>query len=133
MTNNVAIASVLGGADGISLHILGGIFLHRQATLFGDRAVESLARWSFDAAFLGGEGMDPTGIFNSHAEVVRLQRVALEKADTAFFCLDATKIGRSTPHRVASWPEVPHLVTDATPAQLSAAEIPSLKRTLIPA
>jgi len=35
-----------------------GIFLHRQAMLLGPQSVPALADWKFDAAFLGGEGMD---------------------------------------------------------------------------
>ncbi len=123
ITNSLPVASVLGGAPGITLHLLGGIFLHRQSTLFGDLAVATVADWRFDAAFLGGEAMDPHGIFNSHAEVVRLQRAAFARARETVFCLDASKLARTTPHQVAAWPEVSRLVTDATAAELSAAGI----------
>lgn len=132
-TNSLAIASVLGGAPGVTLHLLGGIFLDRQATLFGDRAVATLSEWQFDAAFLGGEAMNAQGIWNSHPDVVRLQRTALSRAERLFFCLDATKLGRTTPHCVASWRESGHLITDATTAQLRAAEIPLTKPQLIAA
>ena len=131
-TNSLAVAGVLGGAPGITLHLLGGIFLDRQATLFGDRAVATLADWSFDAAFLGGEAMNAEGISNSHPEVVRLQRTALLRARSAYFCLDATKLDRATPHRVADWSEIDHLVTDASPVQLRASGIALRKPQLIP-
>ena len=119
VTNSLPVASVLGGAPGITLHLLGGIFLHRQSTLFGDLAVTALKSWQFDAAFLGGEAMNAEGIFNSHAEVVRLQRTAAARARESFFCLDASKLAKSTPHRVATWPEITRLVTDATTSELS--------------
>ena len=57
VTNSLPIATMLGGAPGMELHVLGGTFLHRQAVLLGDDAVRSLRAWEFDAAFLGGEGM----------------------------------------------------------------------------
>lgn len=123
VTNSLAVASVLGGAPGISLQLLGGIFLNRQATLFGDHAVSALSSWSIDAAFLGAEAMNAEGIWNSHEEVVRLQRAVLEKADRSFFCLDATKLNRSTPHRVASWEENFLLISDTTAGQLETARI----------
>ncbi|MGC4075152.1 MAG: DeoR/GlpR family DNA-binding transcription regulator [Nibricoccus sp.] len=126
VTNSLPVASVLGGAPGITLHLLGGIFLHRQSTLFGDLAVTALASWQFDAAFLGGEAMNADGIFNSHEEVVRLQRAASARARESFFCLDASKLSKSTPHRVAPWPEVTRLITDATTTELSQSGI-SLK------
>jgi DeoR/GlpR family transcriptional regulator of sugar metabolism len=126
VTNSLPVASVLGGAPGITLHLLGGIFLHRQSTLFGDLAVSALADWNFDAAFLGGEAMNTDGIFNSHAEVVRLQRAAAARARESIFCLDASKLSKSTPHRVAPWSEVTRLITDATTTELTASGI-SLK------
>jgi DeoR/GlpR family transcriptional regulator of sugar metabolism len=123
VTNSLPVASVLGGAPGVTLHLLGGVFLHRQSTLFGEEAIAALGAWRFDAAFLGGEAMNASGIFNSHGEVVRLQRAALGRAREAFFCLDASKLGRDTPHRVAAWAEVSRLVTDAAPSELRAGGI----------
>lgn len=133
VTNNLAIASVLGGAPGVTLHLLGGVFLHRQATLFGDKAVGALREWNFDVALLGGEGMNSDGIWNSHPDVVRLQRAALERARESIFCLDSSKLNQVTPHRVANWKEVGHLVTDASPEQLQAARIPLRKPRIYPA
>lgn len=123
VTNSLAVASVLGGAPGISLHLLGGIFLNRQATLFGDHAVAALADWKIDAAFLGAEAMNAEGIWNSHEEVVRLQRAVLQKAVRSYFCIDATKLNRSTPHCVARWDENFRLITDTSAAQLREAGI----------
>lgn len=130
VTNSLAVASVLGGAPSVALHLLGGIFLHRQATLFGDKAVAALDEWTFDTAFLGGEAMNAEGIWNSHPDVIRLQRTALSRTRKTLFCLDATKLDRATPHRVADWSEMGHLVTDASAAQLHASGVP-LKKSQI--
>lgn len=123
VTNSLAIASVLGGAPGISLHLLGGVFLNRQATLFGDHAVAALNSWKIDVAFLGAEAMNTEGIWNSHEEVVRLQRAVLQNVSRAYFCIDASKLNRSTPHRVAQWNENFRLITDTTAAELRGAGI----------
>ena len=123
ITNSLAVASVLGGAPGIALHLLGGIFLNRQATLFGDHAVAALADCKIDAAFLGAEAMNAEGIWNSHEEVVNLQRAVLQVAARSYFCIDATKLNRATPHRVASWDEGHRLITDASAVQLRDAGI----------
>jgi len=132
VTNSLPVASVLGGTPGVTLHLLGGIFLHRQATLFGPRAVATIDDWDFDAAFLGAEGMDAGGIWNSHAEVVRLQRTVLTHATRSFFCLDATKLDHRTPHQVAVWSDTDHLVTDASAAQLAAAGISLTRAQFLP-
>lgn len=124
VTNSLTVATLLGGARGLDLHVLGGTFLHRQAVLLGADAVRSLAAWTFDAAFLGGEGFDADGLTNSHAEIAAFQQAVLRRAGAVFCCLDSSKLGRATPHRVAGWDKLGSLVTDATPAQLAAAGVP---------
>jgi len=130
-TNNLAVASVLGGAAGVELHVVGGMFLDRQAALMGPRAVRALEDWSFDAAFLSGEGMDDAGISNSHESIAEFQRAVLHRAEKIFFCLDASKLGLSTPHRVAPWKQLTALVTDASPKDLAAHGIALPTRRLL--
>lgn len=119
VTNSLPIASVLGGARGIELHVLGGMFLHRQAVLLGPESVRALATWKFDAAFLGGEGMDASGLTNSHANIAAFQQAVLGHATKTYFCLDATKLGRSTPFAVVGWDAPVSLITDASTAALA--------------
>lgn len=123
VTNSLPVATLLGGAPGLDLHVLGGTFLHRQAVLLGADAVRSLGSWKFDVAFLGGEGMDATGITNSHAEIAAFQQAVLRHSSASFFCLDASKLGRVTPHPVGPWDKIGTLVTDAPAADLAAAGI----------
>jgi DeoR/GlpR family transcriptional regulator of sugar metabolism len=130
-TNNLAVASVLGGAPGVELHVVGGTFLNRQAALMGPRAVRALDDWSFDAAFLSGEGMDDAGISNSHESIAEFQRAVLHQAEEIYFCLDASKLGRSTPHRVAPWKQLTALVTDASQKELAATGIELSPRKLL--
>lgn len=133
VTNSLPIASVLGGARGVELHVLGGMFLHRQAILLGPQSVRALSAWKFDAAFLGGEGMDAHGITNSHANIAAFQQTVLRHAAKTCFCLDASKLGRATPHRVAGWNEPFTLITDATAADLAKAGIPLPLTRYLPA
>ncbi len=114
VTNSLAAATVLGGVPGLELHVLGGMFLDRQAALMGARAIRGLADWTFDAAFLGGEAMDEIGISNTHESIAAFQKAVLASATRVYFCLDASKLGRATPYRVASWSEITFLITDAT-------------------
>jgi DeoR/GlpR family transcriptional regulator of sugar metabolism len=120
VTNSLAAASVLGGAAGVELHVVGGMFLNRQAALMGPRAIKALGEWSFDAAFLGGEGMDAAGISNSHESVAGFQKSVLRRARRVYFCLDASKLGRATPHRVAAWSGLSALISDTPPSRLAA-------------
>ncbi|HVU17345.1 MAG TPA: DeoR/GlpR family DNA-binding transcription regulator [Candidatus Didemnitutus sp.] len=122
VTNSLPVANVLGGVPGLELHVLGGTYLHRQAVLFGPEAIAALGKWRFAAAFLGGEGMDGSGVSNSHPEIAAFQRAVLQRTRAAWFLLDHTKLGTRTPHAVADWSRI-GLVTDATVARLAAAGI----------
>jgi DeoR/GlpR family transcriptional regulator of sugar metabolism len=119
VTNSLSAATVLGGVAGLELHVLGGMFMSRQAALMGSRAVEALGDWKFDAAFLAGEGMDAAGITNSHDHIAAFQQAVLPHATRTFFCLDATKLGQATPFRAAGWSQVSVLVTDASAKSLA--------------
>ncbi|WP_438482514.1 DeoR/GlpR family DNA-binding transcription regulator [Oleiharenicola lentus] len=114
VTNSLSAATVLGGVESLELHVLGGMFLNRQAALMGARSLQALADWKFDFAFLAGEGMDAAGITNSHDHIAAFQQEMLGHAAKTLFCLDATKLGRATPHRVANWAQISALITDAS-------------------
>lgn len=131
VTNNLSVATVLGTHEDIDLHVLGGTFLRRQAALLGGDAVRALNNWQFDVAFLGGEGMDAGGITNSHPEIAAFQKTVCERTPKTFFCLDATKLGHTTPHRVARWGDFAGLITDATARQFAAAGIKFPSRQLL--
>lgn len=117
-TNSLAAASILSGSTGVELHVIGGMFLNRQSALMGERAIRALEGWTFDAAFLGAAGMDASGLTNSHKSIVDFQWAVLHQAAQVYFCLDAFKLGRTAPYRVASWRRVTALITDATPKRL---------------
>jgi DeoR/GlpR family transcriptional regulator of sugar metabolism len=123
VTNSLSAATVLGGVEALELHVLGGQFLNRQAALMGARALQALADWKFDVALLAGEGMDADGITNSHDHIAKFQKEVLKHAKRSLFCLDATKLGRATPHRVTDWQELSALVTDASAKDLAANQI----------
>ncbi len=127
VTNSIATASIMGGIAGLTLHMLGGEFLHRQSVLFGPNAVKAAATWKFDAAFLGAEAMNSLGIWNSHPEVVELQRAVIAQATHSYFMLDSTKCGRTTPHLLANWKEIDRLITNTPIKQLGLHSIPTDK------
>jgi DeoR/GlpR family transcriptional regulator of sugar metabolism len=118
VTNSLAAASVLSGVAGIELHVVGGMFLNRQAALMGEQALLALGKWRFDAAFLSASGMDASGFTNSHESIAELQKAILRRATEIYFCLDAFKLGKTAPYRVATWRRVTALVTDAQPKRL---------------
>jgi DeoR/GlpR family transcriptional regulator of sugar metabolism len=132
VTNSLPVATMLGGAPGLELHMLGGTFLHRQAVLLGQSSLLALAAWNFDAAFLGGEGMGSDGITNSQAELAAFQQTVLRRTLKSYFCLDATKLGLTTPYIVTTWKNPFSLISDAQSSQLATSGINIPNHRLIP-
>ena len=133
VTNNLPVAEVLADRDEIAVHLLGGQYFRRGSLLIGGHALDHLTAWAFDLAFLGAEGMDDAGMWNSQAEIVALQRAVAKRAPRAVFCLDAAKLGRRASEFLLGWDRVDRLLTDATPAALKAAGIALPAKHLIAA
>jgi len=121
VTNSLPVASALGGIRGISLHVLGGQLLDRQAALFGSRALRALREWRFEAAFFGGEAVNAAGISNSIPDVAQFQRFVLRRTRSAYFCLDSTKLGGAPSHCFANWGDFSALISDASAKRMAAA------------
>lgn len=133
VTNNLPVADLLADRAEIAVHLLGGQYFRRGSLLIGGHALDHLAAWAFDLAFLGAEGMDGEGLWNSQADVVALQRAVARRAPRAVFCLDAAKLGRRAPEFLLGWDRVDRLLTDATPGALKAAGITLSAKHLIAA
>jgi DeoR/GlpR family transcriptional regulator of sugar metabolism len=134
VTNNLSVAETLSAAkDDLTVNLLGGQYFARQRLVLGRQAVRALRLWKFDVAFLGAEGMDATGLWNSHADVVSLQRQVAATTPQVGFCVDAGKCGRQAAAFLLNWGEVNHLVSDASPATLQGHGIVLKSGQLVPA
>jgi DeoR/GlpR family transcriptional regulator of sugar metabolism len=131
VTNNLPVAEALRSVEGLETHLLGGLFLDRQAILLGAKACQAAQFWKFDAAFLSAQAMDAQGIWNTQADVVTLQRAILQRSKQVFFCIDASKAGKSTDHLLVPWPDVSQIISDTTVPQLSKIGIYLQKQQII--
>jgi DeoR/GlpR family transcriptional regulator of sugar metabolism len=123
VTNNLHVAMVLADTDGVRVHVVGGQLLPRQAILLGDAAIQSLARWDFDIAFLGAEGLTHEGVWNTTAGMVKLQKTIARRSLLIAFCMDRQKIGRSAQEFLFQLPPEATLLTDASPSELRRARV----------
>jgi DeoR/GlpR family transcriptional regulator of sugar metabolism len=85
--------------------------------------MRALREWRFEAAFFGGEAANAAGIYNSHPDVVAFQRFVLRRTRNGYFCLDSTKLGSSTSHRVVGWDDFSAVISDASVRQMAASGI----------
>lgn len=131
VTCNIPCAELLAPVEALQVFLLGGRFLVRQSVLLGDTARRAVGHWRIDVAFLGAEGVTAEGFWNSQEEIIRLQRAAARRATRVVLCADATKLGLRTPFFVLPWSDSVHLLSDATAAQLRAANVTLPKDHLI--
>ncbi len=134
VTNNLPVAETLSAAtDEVTVHLLGGQYFARQRLVLGKQAQRALRLWKYDVAFLGAEGMDAEGLWNSHEDVVALQRQVAAATPQVGFCVDAGKCGRQAPAFLLPWTAVKRLVSDADAATLHAHGIALKRAQLVPA
>lgn len=119
ITNSLPIANHFGSSSRHEVHLSGGVIYPRLGTLVGPHAVETFSRLHADVAILSAGGIDPDGLYNSHALVVDIQRAMIASAGKVIFCLDHTKFARRSGFFLCDFANVDVVVTDAAaPAEL---------------
>ncbi|MDP0499124.1 MAG: DeoR/GlpR family DNA-binding transcription regulator [Verrucomicrobiota bacterium JB022] len=119
VTNNIAVAELLGEEPGIHTILSGGRYFGRQSALLGREAKAHLKDYQFDLCLLGAEAMNERGIWNSDAEIVELQQAVIEQSKRALFALDASKWNRTAGEFLCPWLSLDYLVTDLPHAEFA--------------
>lgn len=112
ITNNLALLETLGSLPGAKTILLGGQLLERQSVLLGNEAVKAASAQDINIAFLSAQGMTDQGLWNSQRDIIRLQKAVMKRATRSCFCLDRSKLGRTAPEHLTTWPKVGTLVSD---------------------
>jgi DeoR/GlpR family transcriptional regulator of sugar metabolism len=123
ITNNLALLETLGSISGAKTILLGGQLLERQSVLLGNEAVKAATAQEIDLAFLGAQGMNAQGLWNSQHDIIRLQQAVMKRAVRSCFCLDRSKLGRTAPEHLVAWPKVGTLISDLSLPELRQAGI----------
>jgi len=118
VTNSLPVAEILAPVPGVRLHVLGGELLPRQSVLFGEAAHKALEFYQIDVAFLGAQGANRDGIWNTQMDVVSFQRRLLERVAKAVVCLDDSKLDKTAPVFLCGWEKVETLLTNASPQRV---------------
>jgi len=119
VTNSIDIAEVLGGRDGVELHLTGGRFNPWQRSLEGAQARLGLGQFRFDKLILGACAIDPQGLTCPSDDEASLKQAMLRQASQVIVVADAAKFGKGFMHRLCAFEAIDVLVTDrALPAML---------------
>ncbi|TPM09174.1 MULTISPECIES: DeoR/GlpR family DNA-binding transcription regulator [unclassified Mesorhizobium] len=115
-TTSLKIALHLCHVPGMRVHILGGEVDPGEEAASGIDALDAMARFRVDIAFLGGGALSPNGEVTDFTRAGAEQRgrmIAL--AGKTYFVLDSSKFGKLTPLRIPNFDRAAGVIVDARP------------------
>lgn len=123
VTRGLEAALLLAKAEDVEVVMLGGQIRPLSHGVVGPLASIAFDRFTFDAAFLGADAVDPVrGLGEPTGEESYVKERAASRASAVFVLADASKLD---PANVASWAPLPEpwtLITDASvPAPVTSA------------
>ncbi|MFP4281568.1 MAG: DeoR/GlpR family DNA-binding transcription regulator [Opitutales bacterium] len=112
VTNSLSVANHFASHPGVEVVVSGGVVYPRLQVMVGPLATHAFTSLRADIAIMGGGGATGEGIMNSHLLLVETQQAMMNSAQRVIFCLDHTKIGRSSFAPLCGWERVDTLVTN---------------------
>jgi DeoR/GlpR family transcriptional regulator of sugar metabolism len=98
-TTSLAVLDELAGAEGLTVHCLGGTLRALSQALVGPIAENALDRMSFDRAFLGADSVDAErGICEADLAQSRLKELMAQRCTHVYLLAHAAKLGRRPFH-----------------------------------
>jgi DeoR family transcriptional regulator of aga operon len=113
LTSSLAIASALYVYDNIDLILLGGNVRHQNPDLSGPLTEENLRQFHTEMAILGADAVDRDGPYTSDLGIARISRAMIASARESWLVVDSSKFRNRAFVKLADWPAITHLVTDA--------------------
>jgi DeoR family transcriptional regulator, glycerol-3-phosphate regulon repressor len=117
VTNNVDVALILGEAEGVEMHLVGGVWRPNDRDLVGPGAIRYFERFHATHAVVGAGGLHPTsGALDFSYGDAQITNAILQNSRTRYLAVDASKWRGTAAVRVAPFSAFTHFVTDVVPA-----------------
>jgi DeoR family transcriptional regulator of aga operon len=126
VTNDLAIAQVLGTAKDIQVHILGGQLRPGFTTVMGHSVIEAAAAIRADVLLCGAHAVCESMLSETSAEIAAVKRAFIQAARQKRLLVDASKFRAAAFMRVAPLQAFDEVVTDAGIGAEHAEEIRTL-------
>jgi DeoR family transcriptional regulator of aga operon len=133
VTNDLAIAQLLGSSALVRVHVLGGQMRPGSNTLTGDAVLHASRDIRADVLLLGAHAVTNGEISETLPEVAAVKRAFIAAAARKVLLVDASKFRPSAFMRVCSLAELDELVADrgAPPADTDGARSAGISVTLV--
>ena len=112
VTNDLAIAQVLGAAPGIQVHVLGGQLRPGFTTVLGPSVIEGAAAISADVLLCGAHAVSAGMLSETSAEVAAVKRAFAQAARVRRLLVDASKFRAAALMRVLPLRSFDQVLTD---------------------
>lgn len=133
VTNDLAIAQLLGASPLVQVHVLGGVLRAGSPTLTGDALTEAAARLHADVLLCGAHSVADGVLTETSAEVAAAKRALIQAASVRRLLVDSSKFRPRTFMQVAPVTEFQELITDdgATADELERLRAAGLRVTTV--
>ncbi|WP_070119523.1 DeoR/GlpR family DNA-binding transcription regulator [Bacillus marinisedimentorum] len=115
VTNSINQVEILSQKDRVEMYLLGGRLNKHHRFLYGTSAVEKLAEYHADKAFIGVGGIMDTGLAIQYEEDGMIKKKMIDQADQVILLTDHSKFGKPYFYQFASLQDIDVLVTDRLP------------------
>ncbi|NUB45703.1 DeoR/GlpR transcriptional regulator [Fertoebacter nigrum] len=113
VTNNINVANTLVGNDSCEIMVAGGALRRSDGGLVGDLTSDFIGQFKVDYAIIGTSALDGDGdLLDFDLPEVRVSRAIIRQSRKVFLVVDASKLARSAPVRLASLAELDAVFTD---------------------
>lgn len=130
VTNDLAIAQLLGAVPNIQVHVFGGHLRPGSATLVGDSLIAAAAQIQADVLLCGAHAVTDGVVSETSPEVAAVKRALLRAARSRRLLVDASKFRPRTFMQVAPVTEFHELITDGGVSTEEAERLRALGLTL---
>lgn len=112
VTNDLAIAQLLGSSPQIQVHLLGGVLRPGSATVTGQTLVEQARTMRADVLLVGAHAVTDGVMSETSAEVAAVKRALMAAANSCRLLVDASKFRPRAFMQVATLAELDEVITD---------------------
>ena len=113
VSNSLPIATLLAGAPGIELILIGGSLYRPTAVTLGPMAVRMIEQLHCELLVMGAAGLTENGLYNANVLLVEIDRAMIRAASRVAVVLDSSKIGKPAISHMVGWDAIDVLITDS--------------------
>jgi DeoR/GlpR family transcriptional regulator of sugar metabolism len=117
ITNSIENAVSLADTPGVEVILIGGILSTDSMALMGVKALETIASYHLDKAFLSCSGFDiERGVSDGSDEIVSIKQAVMDVSDMVCLAVDSDKFGRVSFSKLCPISDINMVITEKEPA-----------------